>query len=68
MENTPSRHPGPPPLFAWPRPGPGAPQVTWPDFLKLVAEACETTYQGPPGRFISGTTREMRHMMRRELM
>jgi hypothetical protein len=42
-----------PPLYAWPKPGPTAPQVTWSDFLKLTADECENQYPGPPGRFIA---------------
>jgi hypothetical protein len=41
------------PRFPWPKPGPTAPQVTWAEFLKLTAEACETAYPGSPGRFIA---------------
>jgi hypothetical protein len=53
MENT-SEVRGPQsPRFPWPKPGPTALQVTWSEFLKLTAEACENQYQGPPGRFIA---------------
>jgi hypothetical protein len=40
-------------LFAWPRPGPDAPQVPWPEFLRRAAEDCERRYSGSPGRFIA---------------
>jgi hypothetical protein len=53
MENT-SEVRGPQsPRFPWPKPGPTAPQVTWSEFLKLTAEACENQYPGSPGRFIA---------------
>jgi hypothetical protein len=53
LENTPSPPAAQPPRFPWPKPGPTAPQVTWSEFLKLTAEACETAYPGSPGRFIA---------------
>jgi hypothetical protein len=47
-------NPSPSPLFAWPRPGPDAPQVPWPEFLRRAAEDCERRYSGSPGRFLAG--------------
>ena len=31
---------------------PAAHQVTWPEFLRLTAKACEQAYPGSPGRFL----------------
>jgi hypothetical protein len=53
MDNTSDPAPAQLPRFPWPKPGPTAPQVTWSEFLKLTAEACETAYPGSPGRFIA---------------
>ena len=53
MDNTSDPAPAQFPRFPWPKPGPTAPQVTWSEFLKLTAEACETAYPGSPGRFIA---------------
>jgi hypothetical protein len=53
MDNTSDPAPAQLSRFPWPKPGPTAPQVTWSEFLKLTAEACETAYPGSPGRFIA---------------
>jgi hypothetical protein len=53
LDNTSDPAPAQLPRFPWPKPGPTAPQVTWSEFLKLTAEACETAYPGSPGRFIA---------------
>jgi hypothetical protein len=42
-----------PPLFPWPPIGLPSTLVDWPTFLHLAATACEHTYTGAPGRFLS---------------
>jgi hypothetical protein len=53
FESPPSPPSGHPPRFPWPKLGPDSLQVTWAEFLKLTAAACETAYPGSPGRFIA---------------